>query len=172
MMRSTGLASGAPPASAAIDLALGWWSAGGSARARDARRPDEGPDLPAVRVLVVEDETLVALNLAAMIEDLGAEVCDTVSTGAAAVRRARALRPRVAVVDVRLKDGETAGIDAARTMAEELGVAIVFATAHSDPPTVAAMEAVPGSERLTKPYDARRLAAALHRALQRQERGP
>ena len=156
--------------SAPIGLPLGWRT-GGSARPRGGAHPDGEPDLSAVRILVVEDEALVALNLAAMIEDLGAEVCDAVSTGAAAVRRARALRPVLAVVDVRLKDGDTAGIDAARTRAGELGVAIVFATAHSDPSIVAGMAAVPGAERLTKPYDGRQLAAAMRRALRQRQKG-
>lgn len=139
----------------------------GPRRRRRVARPGEDPELSAVRVLVVEDEALVVMNLTAMLEDLGAEVLDTVASGREAVRRARRLRPQLAVVDVRLKDGET-GIDAARIMADELGVAIVFATAHSDPHIVGMMAAVPGAQRLFKPYDAGQLADAMRRALRRQ----
>ncbi len=130
-------------------------------------RRDEGRELAAVRVLVVEDEALVAMNLAAILEDLGAEVCGTAASGKEAVRMARVVRPQLAVVDVRLKDGET-GVNAARIMTDELGVAIVFATAHSDPHVVGLMAAVPGAERLFKPYDVRQLADVMRRALRRQ----
>ena len=65
---------------------------------------------------------------------------------------------------MRLKDGET-GVDAARTMADELGVAIVFASAHSDPRILAEMAKVPGAGRLTKPYDAAQLADMMRRVL-------
>lgn len=117
-----------------------------------------------MRVLVVEDETIVALDLAQMLEDLGAEVCGTAASGAEALRKARALRPRLAVVDVRLKDGET-GVDVARTMADELGISIVFATAHTDQNLVTRMAAVPGAIRLTKPYSAQDLLDAARRVL-------
>jgi two-component system, response regulator PdtaR len=154
------------PARALSGLILGR-GAGGPKPRRRAARTGEDRDLTAVSVLVVEDEALVAMNLTAMLEDLGAEVCATVASGKEAVRRARLLRPQLAVVDVRLKDGET-GIDAARIMADELGTAIVFATAHSDPHIVGMMSAVPGAQRLFKPYDAGQLADAMRRALRRQ----
>jgi two-component system, response regulator PdtaR len=139
----------------------------GPERPRGATRPPAGRQLQGVRVLIVEDEALVAINLETMLEDLGAEVCGTAASGADAVRKARQLRPEVAVVDIRLKDGET-GVEAARTMADELGVAIVFASAHSDPRIVAEMAKVPGAGRLTKPYDAAQLADMMRRVLRRQ----
>ena len=140
---------------------------GGPERPRGATRPPAGRQLQGVRVLIVEDEALVAINLETMLEDLGGEVCGTAAAGQEAVRKARQLRPQLAVVDVRLKDGET-GIEAARVMAEELGIAIVFASAHSDPRIVARMETVAGAGRLTKPYDIAQLVDVIHRVVRRQ----
>ncbi len=170
-MQAFRLAGGGPAARSLVPgrsrLILGG-DAGDQPPPRDvAGRSDTGPDLTAARVLVVEDEALVAMNLTTMIEDLGANVCGAAASGKEAVRIARLTRPHLAVVDIRLKDGET-GIDAARIMAEELGIAIVFATAHSDARIVGMMELVPGAERLFKPYDARQLAEVMRRALRRQ----
>lgn len=129
-------------------------------------RAEPSSDLSGVRVLVVEDESLVAMDLVATLEDLGADVCGTAASSDEAVRRARALRPRLAVVDIRLRDGET-GVDAARVMVEEMGVAIVFATAHTDPGLAVRMASVPGAARLTKPYDSADLLNAARRVLGR-----
>jgi DNA-binding NarL/FixJ family response regulator len=123
-------------------------------------------DLAGVRVLVVEDEALIALDVGSMLEALGAEVCGTAASGADAVRQARRLRPQLGVVDIHLKDGEP-GVDAARVMTDEVGVAIVFATAHSDPGLQARMADVAGAARVFKPYGADDLLDAARQALQR-----
>lgn len=115
---------------------------------------------------MVEDEAVAALDLVSTLEGLGAEVCGTAASGSEASRKAHELRPRLAVVDIRLKDGET-GIDAAHIMAD-LGIAIVFATAHSDPKLAARMAAVPRSAQLSKPYDEAQLVSAARRVLRRQ----
>ncbi len=156
-----------PLACLAVGLNLGQGGDEAPKRRHGGARSQADRRLTAVRVLIVEDEALVAINLETMLEDLGAEVCGTAASGADAVHQARRLRPELAVVDIRLKDGET-GVEAARTMADELGVAIVFASAHSDPRIVAEMAKVPGAGRLTKPYDAAQLADMMRRVLRRQ----
>jgi CheY-like chemotaxis protein len=141
---------------------------GNSSSSEGTRKAGGAPELlKGVRVLVVEDEAVVAIDLVAMLEDMGAEVGGTAASGVQALRKARALRPQLAVVDIRLKDGET-GIEAARVMAEEMGVAIIFASAHTDAMLAAQMSALPEAARLTKPYTVTQLADAARRVLQRQ----
>ena len=138
-----------------------------AARSKPAERgAGARPDLAGVRVLVVEDEALIALDVTCMLEALGAEVCGTAASSADAVRQARGLRPQLAVVDIHLRDGET-GIGVARVMAEELSVAIVFATAYSDPDLQARMADVAGAARVFKPYGAAELLDAARQALRR-----
>jgi DNA-binding response OmpR family regulator len=79
------------------------------------------------RVLVVEDEALVAWLLRDVLEDHGYEVVGLASTQDAALELARRDRPEVAVVDVKLKQGD--GISAAREMVRE-GVGVLFLTGH------------------------------------------
>jgi DNA-binding NtrC family response regulator len=79
------------------------------------------------RILVVEDETLVAWLLREKLEDCGFEVVGVASTEDAAVALSRREHPEVAIVDVRLKRGS--GIAAAEEMARD-GVGVLFMTGH------------------------------------------
>ena len=109
MMRRYALMVDGPigsPAYLSARLRLGPGDDGAPERRRRGAPAQADRQPTAVRVLIVEDEALVAINLETMLEDLGAEVCGTAASGAEAVRKARQLRPELAVVDVRLKDGE------------------------------------------------------------------
>ena len=79
------------------------------------------------RVLVVEDEAIIAWVLRDVLEDNGYEVVGPASTQHAALELVHRDHPNVAVVDVKLKQGD--GIAAAREMARE-GVDVLFVTAH------------------------------------------
>ena len=72
-----------------------------------------GPGDTPCRVLIVEDEALVAMSLSFMVEDLEHEVCGVASSGPQAIEQAGQSRPTVALVDVGLKGGmdgiQTAG---------------------------------------------------------------
>ena len=88
----TGLGSVGPLIRGPVGMAPGRGD-GGPERPRGATRPPAGRQLQGVRVLIVEDEALVAINLETMLEDLGGEVCGTAAAGQEAVRKARQLRP-------------------------------------------------------------------------------
>lgn len=79
------------------------------------------------RILVVEDEILVALELEAIAHDLGHEVVGI----AADTQTALSLAPQaeIALVDVNLRDGET-GPAIGRRLAQEYGITVVFVTAN------------------------------------------
>ena len=78
-------------------------------------------------MLVVEDEALIAWFLRELLESRGYEVVGPASTEHAAVELCRLSRPEVAVIDVKLKQGD--GIAAAREIARD-GVGVLFLTAH------------------------------------------
>lgn len=79
------------------------------------------------RILVVEDEILIALGLELLAEDAGYEPLGIATTAEDAIELARA-RPEVAIVDIQLADGPT-GIDMARRLAAG-GTAVLFTTAN------------------------------------------
>lgn len=81
-----------------------------------------------LRILVVEDEILIALGLEILLEDAGHHIVGIATTSEDALALARSGQPRVALVDVHLADGPT-GIDTARALVGQ-GVAVFFTTAN------------------------------------------
>ena len=79
------------------------------------------------RILVVEDEILVALELEATAQDLGHEVIGIAADTQTALRFAP--HADIALVDVNLRDGET-GPAIGRRLAQDYGVTVVFVTAN------------------------------------------
>jgi two-component system, response regulator PdtaR len=80
-----------------------------------------------LRVLVAEDETIVRLDLCALLGRAGLEVCAQARDGAEAVELARTARPDVALLDVKMPRLD--GIEAARRMYAERPLPIVLLTA-------------------------------------------
>jgi len=113
------------------------------------------------RILIVEDEALVAMELRFVLEDLGYAV-----VGAAPdARSARALATfggvELALVDIHLSDGPT-GIELGRELGEAFGVTVLYMTAN--PGMVG--HGVPGTMGvLTKPTDERAVREAVEYAL-------
>lgn len=123
------------------------------------------------RLMIVEDEGLVALDLKARLEDFGYGVERPVADGRQAVEEARRSKPDLVLMDIRLGDGMD-GIDAADLIRRELRIPVVFVTAHSDESTLArAREAGPFGYIL-KPIHDQALHVAIDSALRwRQTEG-
>ena len=66
-----------------------------------------------MRVLIVENSTIIAMHLAKLVTDLGHEVCARAASASDAIAQAAALKPDVAIMDLRLAKGSS-GVDAAR----------------------------------------------------------
>jgi DNA-binding response OmpR family regulator len=115
------------------------------------------------RVMIVEDEILVAANLEATIEDLGYEPIGIAPDMEAAMSLACA-RPDLALVDLNLRDGETGALIGAR-LGREHGVAVLFLTAN--PRSLGA--GVPGTLGVVaKPYDEGVISEIIDFALKRK----
>ena len=107
------------------------------------------------RVLIVEDEFMVALELESVLEDLGYQVVGIAADSTAASQLA-GLSPDVALVDVNLRDGPTGAFVGQQL--GKLGIKVVFMTAN---PTLLG-PGVPGTIGvLSKPYDANQVEDAL-----------
>ena len=126
--------------------------------------PDTLQDAPSL--LVVEDEAVVAMDIAGQLRDMGYRVCGCVDNGADAIAQAHARRPDLVLMDVVLR-GEMDGITAAAAIGAELHIPILFLTAYSDDQTVdRAARAMPYGY-LTKPFQARELRAVIEVALRK-----
>ena len=113
------------------------------------------------RVLIVEDELLVAWHLESLAREQNLEVCGLVPDGEGAVEQAVDLDVDLILMDVRLA-GRMDGIEAARQIRQQRDTPIIFITAHGDSATRAHIErALPGAPVLAKPITTDRLREAL-----------
>lgn len=120
------------------------------------------------RILIIEDEALVAMELRFVLEDLGHEVIGTAADARTARRLVHENEVDLALVDIHLSDGPT-GIDLGRELGQQLGVTVLFMTAN------------PGMVRngvagtigvLSKPTDERAVQTAVDYALRRRSGRP
>jgi DNA-binding NarL/FixJ family response regulator len=81
------------------------------------------------RILIIEDEALVAMELRFVLEDLGYEVVGSAADARTARDLAKQALVDLALVDIHLSDGPT-GVDLGRDLAQEDGVTVVYMTAN------------------------------------------
>ena len=120
------------------------------------------------RILIIEDEALVAMELRFVLEDLGYDVVDTVAEAASARRIVRETDIDLALVDIHLSDGPT-GVALGRELGQDFGVSVLFMTAN--PGMV--REGVAGTIGvLSKPTDEQAVQTAVDYALRRRAGRP
>jgi len=118
------------------------------------------------RVVIVEDETIVAMDLAATLRGMGCEVQAVVDNARDAIDSAAKNRPDLVLMDIRLK-GPMDGIAAAKVIHDREGTPIIFLTAHGDVTTLdRSMGSAPYCY-LVKPFDEGELRRAIAVAMTR-----
>jgi two-component system, cell cycle sensor histidine kinase and response regulator CckA len=117
------------------------------------------PNAQSFKVLLVEDEGLIARDIAQRLEGLGHRVAGVVSTGEEAVEMAAGAD--IVLMDIRL-DGPMDGIEAARTIRLRHGVPVIFLTAHADRSTLARAKQAEPFGYIVKPV----APAALHTSIE------
>jgi signal transduction histidine kinase len=117
-----------------------------------------------VRLLLVEDEGVTAMDTAERLESLGYEVTAAVFSGRDAIRSVLELRPDLVLMDIRLK-GDLDGIAAAKELRARFDVPIVFATAYADEATVERAKTAEPFGYVLKPFDERELRTTIEVAL-------
>lgn len=95
-------------------------------------------------ILIVEDESIVAKDIAQSLKKLGYHVIDTVNSGEAAVLVADEKKPDLVLMDIMLK-GEMSGIDAANFIHEKNNIPVIFLTAYADESTLS-------KAKISEPY--------------------
>ena len=105
-----------------------------------------------LRIVVVEDEALIVMQLEILLEEAGHEVVGTAVSARDAVAVARRTRPDIVLIDLQLKGGSS-GLDVAKDLADEPAMMLVFLTAnasrfHDDFAGAVAVIAKPFSEAI------------------------
>lgn len=119
-----------------------------------------------LRVLVVEDQALIAHDLAAMIREIGATVVGIAADAVDALLLAAEHRPNVALVDITLRNGDD-GIEVAEGIREMVDASIIFCTGNGDPTTQKRVTAFGKAQLLLKPVDLDSLSRAMLRECHR-----
>jgi len=120
--------------------------------------------MSSAKVMIVEDEAIVALNLERTVRKMGYGVICVVDTGEDAVEQFELQPADIVLMDVRLK-GHMDGIEAARIIASQRSVAIIFLTAYNDEATMNRAQDITSTTFLAKPVDERVLARTMSRAM-------
>jgi diguanylate cyclase (GGDEF)-like protein/PAS domain S-box-containing protein len=121
---------------------------------------------PHWKILVVEDEALLAEEVRDRLQCLGHEVVGVADNGADAIDIARRTRPDLILMDIRIK-GDLNGIETADLIHGELGVPVVFSTAHSDRDTLQQAQIAGQFGYLIKPWREQDLLMAIRLAMHR-----
>jgi PAS domain S-box-containing protein len=120
------------------------------------------------RILIVEDEQIVAEDLKQTLLELSYEVVGVVESGEAAIEIARAATPNLVLMDIYL-EGSIDGIVTAREINRLCHIPVVFLTANSDEEIVSKAKTVGPYGYLLKPYRPRELDATIRLALQQHQ---
>jgi len=125
---------------------------------------DEVPWEERPKILIVEDEIITAMDLAAQLGDMGYLVVDTVANGQDAIQKAELFRPDLILMDIVLS-GELDGINVAEHI-HDLDIPVVYLSAYTDDVTVERALKTSPYGYLPKPYQIDELYSTLETALQ------
>ncbi len=116
------------------------------------------------RILIVEDEGILAIKTRMDLEDMGHEVMGIVDNGKDAVKIALKEKPDLILMDIVLK-GSLNGIEATGMICEGNGCRIIYITAHADDKTVESAKRTRHVRFLFKPFEPYQLKEAIEGAL-------
>ena len=114
----------------------------------------------AERVLLIEDDFLVATQIEVALIDAGFEIAGVGSSADEAIELASSRQPALCVMDIRLGGGRD-GIEAAIEIFKAHGIRCIFATAHADPEARVRAEKAAPLGWLQKPFSMASLVAAV-----------
>ena len=116
------------------------------------------------RLLIVEDEGIVALNIQTRLEGLGYNVVASVSSGEEAIQVAGETRPDLILMDIKL-DGKVDGIEAAAEIRRLFQLPVVYLTAYTNDETLNRAKLTEPYGYILKPFEARDLCTTIEVAL-------
>lgn len=116
----------------------------------------------ATRVLIIEDEPIIAMDIEGIVRDLGHEVVGVAVTRDEAVSMALAEKPGLVLADIQLAD-DSSGIDAVKDILAQFSVPVIFITAF--PERLLTGERPEPTFLITKPFQRSTVKAAISQAL-------
>lgn len=119
-------------------------------------------DQISARVLIIEDEPMIALDIESLVTDIGHQVVGIAATRSDATAKARSTSPGLVLADIQLADGSS-GIDAVNDILRETNVPVIFITAY--PERLLTGERAEPTFLVTKPFRPEMVKAIISQAL-------
>ncbi|MBN1889727.1 MAG: GAF domain-containing protein [Thermoflexales bacterium] len=116
------------------------------------------------RIVIVEDERIVARDIQKRLTSLGYTIVAIVNSGEAAIQEVSRLLPDLVLMDIMLK-GALDGIRAAQQIRDRLGIPVIYLTAHSDETTLQRAKLTGPFGYIVKPFEERELHISIEMAL-------
>lgn len=126
--------------------------------------PFQVPASAAARILIVEDEGIIAGHIASLLSKTGFEVAGIVESSEEALAKIPELNPALVLMDIRIK-GSMDGIETTAKLREDLDVPVVYLTAHTDQQTIDRAKITGAFGFLTKPIHHTSLATTIEMAI-------
>ena len=120
------------------------------------------------RILIVEDDSIIGMEIKDRVENLGYEVVDIVSYGDKAIESAKKQKPDLVLMDIHLK-GSVDGIEAADAIRHEVDIPVVYLTAYADQHTIERAKITEAFGYVLKPFDERNLLSNIEMALYKHQ---
>ncbi|MEN6294331.1 MAG: response regulator [Methanobacterium sp.] len=120
--------------------------------------------MPETKILIVEDEKILAMGLKKKLENLGYSVTDLASSGAEAIESVKKIQPHLVLMDIVLK-GAMDGIETAEFIVNLYDVPIIYLTAYADDEMLARAEKTCPYGYILKPYKDSELKANIKMAV-------
>jgi PAS domain S-box-containing protein len=124
--------------------------------------------MPKAKIMIVEDETIVARDIQKSVEAMGYLVCAVASSGKEAIQKADETRPDLALMDIVLK-GAMDGVEAAGQIGARFKIPIVYLTAYDDEDILQRAKTTTPYAYITKPFNDRELHIAIEMALYKSQ---
>ncbi|MDD3042489.1 MAG: response regulator [Methanosarcinaceae archaeon] len=119
------------------------------------------------KILVVEDQNIVAMNIRNKLRNLGYTVPSTAASGEEAIRKAELTRADIVLMDIMLK-GDIDGIKAANEIKKRFGIPVIYLTAYTDNETLERAKLTEPAGYISKPFKEEDLKSNIEMVLHRQ----
>jgi two-component system cell cycle sensor histidine kinase/response regulator CckA len=116
------------------------------------------------RILVIEDDSIVSMEIQYTLESLGYQVAGIASSGQAAIEQAAETRPDLVLMDIKLK-GAMDGVEAAVKIGERFDIPVIYLTAYADQDTLRRAKITEPYGYIIKPFEERELHTAIEMAI-------
>jgi DNA-binding LytR/AlgR family response regulator len=122
------------------------------------------------KILISEDEVIIAEDIAACLKDLGYETC-AIDTGEDTIDMIRETHPDLVLLDINLK-GNADGVDIGSRIREEFNIPFIYLTAYADKSTIDRAKKTEPDGFLVKPFDEKSLRSTIEIALYKHGHKP